>query len=232
MTNDRFVDPQDVDTTEPTHPNLETTDKPPESYRDFRIPPHADLARIRYRHDPGFAHSVNVAYKWLDGVETPEDVFEAYGGKRLRITRNLLGESYYGGDVAPYVGFVFDDDRLDRFADWVDDPASAYADREPPEWLTPVRLALSKDGKAMLDEAVERWKAGDVRHAELAAFADSITDADEVDPPDDVDIPIEFDATDTPEPDTSFDTGRVARYVLIAATVLTLIVLVYVALTV
>jgi len=180
MTNDRFVDPEDHDRHAPTHPDISTHDVDPEAYRTFRIPKHVDLARIRYRRDPVFHEAVNVAYRRLDGTATPEDVFAEYPGRRLRVSKNLLGELYYGGDVEPFVDVVFDDRDLDAFADWVDDPASAFATREDPEWLTGAKVSVSDDTADTIDEAVEAWRNGDVRKAELDAFVGDMVDADPV----------------------------------------------------
>lgn len=220
MTNDRFVDPEDHDPTEPTHPNVNLDDRDPKATRDFRIPSHVDLARIRYRYDPVYHEAINVAYRWFDDTETPEDVFDAYAGRRIRITRNLLGEEYYGGDVAPHVGVVTDHARTDALLDWVDDPPSAYAERETPE---AVQAAIEREGypaAKVLEEAVEAWKHGDVSRKELAAFVADTVDTDPVEAPSsDVEPGGSADETPTyagiPRADVAFYVAAVVAFVLL-----------------
>lgn len=197
---DHDADPSGND--RPTHPDLDRHDLDPASYRIVRIPDHTTLSRIRYRRDPFFATAVNVAYKWLDRAGTPEEVFERYAGRRIRITRNLLDGEYYGGDVEPFVGVVTEDDRVDALLDWADETPSAYARREVPEWLrdarddfvdpegAPPSLAayvddrdLARVTKQAIDEAEEAYREGEVPRREYIAFVADMVDADPVSTP-------------------------------------------------
>lgn len=185
-TNDRFDHDADPfgDPNEPTHPNLDRADVPPEATRIFRVPDHAALSRVRYRRDPVFHEFVNVAYKWLDRATTPEDVFAEYAGRRVRITKNLLGLEYYGGDVEPFVAVVTDDERVDALLDWADDTPSPYATHETPTSIEAARSSVDDDAVDLIDEAEEvyRNEAG-VSRAEFAAFVADIADTHPVEAP-------------------------------------------------
>jgi len=184
MTPDRFdhdADPTGSD--RPVHPDIDRHDLDPNAYRIVRIPDHTTLARIRYRRDPFFAEAVNVAYKWLDRAGTPEEVFDRYAGKRLRITRNLLDGGYYGGDVEPFVGVVTDDDRVEGLLDWVDDPASSYARRDAPASIDGAKADADDSTFEQIEEAEEAWRNGDVTRAQFEAFVADIVDADPVSTP-------------------------------------------------
>jgi len=231
---DHDADPSGND--RPTDPDLDRHDLDPSSYRIVRIPDHTTLSRIRYRRDPFFATAINVAYKWLDRAGTPEEVFERYAGRRIRITRNLLDGEYYGGDVEPFVGVVTEDERVDALLDWADETPSPYARRTVPDWLrdarddfvdpegAPPSLAayvddrdLARATKQAIDEAEEAYREGEVPRREYVAFVADMVEADPVSTPE----PTGSTAEDPPAP-VGFTRGDVA---FVVAVVLILIVL-------
>lgn len=225
-TNDRFDDEADPfgDPNEPTHPNLDRADVPPEAARIFRVPDHPALSRVRYQYDPVFHEAINVAYKRLNRADTPDDVFDEYAGRRLRITKNLLGEQYYGGDVEPFVAVVTEDERVDALLDWADDTPSPYARRDTPTSIEAARSRVDDDTADLIDlaEDVYENEAG-VSRAEFAAFVADLTEADPVEAPSSRAEP-GGSADTTPSPPVEWSWYDVARGTAIFVAVLILIV--------
>lgn len=227
MSNDRFDDDADPfgNPNEPVHPNLDRADVDPNATRTFRIPDHVSLARVRYHRDPVFHGFVTTAYKWLDLAEAPEDVFEEYAGRRIRITKNLLGEEYYGGDVEPFVAVVTDDERVDALLDWADDTPSPYARREVPASIEAAKQEVSDSTADTIDDAFEVYENhANVSKAEFDAFVADMVEIDPVEAP----TPDAEPGGSTDEaPVAPVDTGDVWKGLTVAAglTVLILIAL-------
>lgn len=179
MSNDRLSDdPIDADTFDRDEPDVART-APPSAYEWARIPSNIHLARARFDTDATFRTVVDTAYGHLD-FDTPDDLLREGGGLRIRITKALIGKQTVHADVEPSVELIgWSSEDFAEFAEWIDEPVSAYAHRETPDIIRHLREWVDDhQTRKAIDEASRAWKDGRIDRREYEKAVADMVDFD------------------------------------------------------
>lgn len=187
---------------DPYEPNDATAhvDRDPtnlDAYETVRVPSNIHLARYRYATDPLFNHVVDAAVRHLDQFETVDDVVGGSPGKRIRASKALIGTASEPGEwgAGAAVEVVFEDDDLARFAEWVDEPVSAFATHETPTAIEDAKRRATGDAYAAISGYEDAWKAGDLSRREFEDRVGRVVQQElpTPNPPDDREVEDTFD---------------------------------------